>query len=153
MGVSAEDLERLREGIRGLSDRLRLATLFGSMVEGRAGPMSDVDVAVLPKEGVDRLELVADLLEAVTGALPVTEDKVDILFLDGVESLPLLYRAVVRGVPLYCEDPALYAELRDRILSQYLDFAVFLRKMELGERFRRALSRWLHEAAQAPADH
>ncbi len=153
MGPSTGDLERLRRALSRLSDRLRLATLFGSMAEGAAGPMSDVDVAVLPREGIDRLELVSDLLESVTGALGVTEDRVDILFLDSVESLPLLYRAVVRGIPLYCESRDLRANIRDRVLSQYLDFAVFLGKMELGERFRRALSRWLDEAAQAPADH
>ncbi len=115
---------------------IRAAFIFGSQIEGRAGPLSDYDFAVLPKHGYERgegkLELISDLLPALTRELGVNEDKVDIVLL--VDPLPeeLWYRATVRGIPLYVESDELLTDLRLKGL-RFLDFQVHVKKLRLME--------------------
>ena len=117
-----EVISKLRPRVRELSDRIRFLTVFGSLVKGRVSPLSDLDLGVYPRKGVDELLLVADLLQIVTSALKITEDRVDVVLLNRVTSLPFLFDAVVRGVPLYQDD--FYRDFRDRVASLYMDFVV-----------------------------
>lgn len=57
------EIEGLKEVFRKHRGEIRAAFLFGSRVEGRAGPLSDYDFAVLPKReymrGEGKLELIS----------------------------------------------------------------------------------------------
>ncbi len=136
-----EIVNKLKEEMKSLEGRALLITLFGSSVKGNITPLSDIDIAILPKEDVDELLLVGEVLRAITRALSITEDKVNVLLLNRVSSIILLYEAIVKGLPIYYENRSLYVEIRDKILSQYLDFEVFRRKLRLSERYLNAISR------------
>ncbi len=142
--ITTDLVDRLRGEMRKLKGRARVVMLFGSIAKGRVTPLSDVDIAVLPTEGIDELLLVADLLDIITKALRVSEDKVDVLLLSRITSMPLLYEAVVKGILLYADDMKDYVDYRDRILSLYLDYRVFQRKLDLVRGYLRAVERrWM----------
>ncbi len=142
--ITTDLVDRLRGEMRKLKGRARVVMLFGSIAKGRVTPLSDVDIAVLPAEGIDELLLVADLLNIITKALRVSEDKVDVLLLSRITSMPLLYEAVVKGILLYADDMKDYVDYRDRILSLYLDYRVFQRKLDLVRGYLRAVERrWM----------
>lgn len=111
----------------GLSRRLRaqpdvlLGLLFGSVAEGRAGPESDVDVAVWTKHPLasERRRELTQMLALATGR-PV--DLVDLR-----TAGPMILRSALGGKRLVYREPSLYAAL----LSQSLiDAADFLRYRE-----------------------
>ncbi len=142
---SLSEVETFRRLVRErLGSRVLVLTLFGSRAEGRSTAASDVDVAVLPAGGgvEERLALACDVAELASRAFGVPEDRVDIVFLDD-ESLPieLLFKAVARGVLIYCRDAELYRDLRLRVTSKYLDFRVFKEKLGLTQAYLRALRR------------
>ncbi len=96
--------------------------VFGSRARGAAGPMSDVDIAVLLTATAARLHradeykarLLADLMSALG-----TRD-VDLVLLN--EAPPLLSHRVLRdGVPLRVTDERALAEFRFFSLQTYLD--------------------------------
>ncbi|RLE99225.1 MAG: hypothetical protein DRJ57_02620 [Thermoprotei archaeon] len=128
-----------------LEGRVLLVTVFGSRAKGRWGLVSDVDVAVLPaSEEVDeRLLLACEVAELASLAFGVPDDRVDVVFLDEELPIGLLYEAVARGVLTYCADEDLYARLRLRVISEYLDFRLFREKLELEHKFVKALGRGL----------
>ncbi len=64
-GLAVEKLKKELSTLRGA----KLVSLFGSLAEGKTTPLSDVDIAVFPEEGIDELLLVADILEIVTRSL------------------------------------------------------------------------------------
>jgi len=125
-----------------LAGRVLLVSVFGSRVKGRAGPLSDVDVAVLPASRSldERLLLACDLAALASEAFGVPDDRVDIAFLDDAP-LWLLFEALARGVVVYCADRELLASLRLKAVSEYLDFEVFKRKLNLTERYLEAVKR------------
>jgi predicted nucleotidyltransferase len=125
-----------------LTGRVLLVSVFGSRVKGRAGPLSDVDVAVLPASRSldERLLLACDLAALASEAFGVPDDRVDIAFLDDAP-LWLLFEALARGVVVYCADRELLASLRLKAVSEYLDFEVFKRKLNLTERYLEAVKR------------
>ena len=64
----------------------------------------------------------------------------DIASLDDAP-LWLLFEALARGVVVYCADRELLASLRLKAVSEYLDFEVFKRKLNLTERYLEAVKR------------
>lgn len=125
-----------------LAGRVLLVSVFGSRVKGKAGPLSDVDVAVLPASRSldEKLLLACDLAALASEAFGVPDDRVDIAFLDDAP-LWLLFEALARGVVVYCADRELLASLRLKAVSEYLDFEVFKRKLNLTERYLEAVKR------------
>jgi len=125
-----------------LAGRVLLVSVFGSRVKGRAGPLSDVDVAVLPASCSldEKLLLACDLAALASEAFGVPDDRVDMAFLDDAP-LWLLFEALARGVVVYCADRELLASLRLKAVSEYLDFEVFKRKLNLTERYLEAVKR------------
>lgn len=126
------ELEKLAEVFEQFKGMIRAAFLFGSRAEGNAGPMSDYDFAVLPREGVRKLDLISELLPALVEELSVPEDKVDIVLLSDPLPEELWYRATLLGIPLYVESGDLLTQLRLRGL-RFLDFKVHVRKLKLLE--------------------
>ena len=96
--------------------------LFGSHARGQAGPLSDVDVAVLIDASVPhatypgtRLKLMGDLAEQLG------HDDVDVVVLNEAP-LALAYRVLRDGVLVYCRDRDHSVQFKARTVSQYLDF-------------------------------
>lgn len=104
--------------------------LFGSVASGTAGPDSDVDVAALffPdderwREASTYIDLYDDLAGCVRGT------RLDLLVMQRAP-LELQYRVLAQGEVLYCAAAGARADYEDRVLRDYLDFAVELRLFE-----------------------
>jgi len=111
-------------------DGVTLAYLFGSHARGQAGPLSDVDVAVLlagrPGDGrcFDmRLEIMGGLMDI----LRVNE--VDVAILNQAP-LALRYRVLRDGVLLFCCDRQAMVEFYARTVIEYLDFKPVIERHE-----------------------
>jgi len=103
--------------------RVLSALLYGSQATGKAGPLSDVDVAVwLDAELTqsERYQLQLRLMVLASEALGT--DEVQIVILN--EATPLLrHRAMRDGVRLLDTDPRARIRLETRALLEYLDTA------------------------------
>lgn len=121
----------IRYGLAALARRhpeLTAVYLFGSQASGKAGPLSDVDVAVLLDESRVaarryfklRLELMAEAAHACR------RDDVEVVLLN--EATPLLaYEAVSGGKLLYERDHSARVSFEARVVQQYLDLEPFYR--------------------------
>ncbi len=103
---------------------VRLAYLFGSQVEGCAGPMSDYDVAVLTDSGIDGQRLRADLAHALAQALGTS--RVDVVLLNRAP-IELAYAVVAHGKVLFEQHAATRVEYEAQVLSLYGDYLPVLR--------------------------
>jgi predicted nucleotidyltransferase len=92
--------------------------LFGSVAEGRDGPLSDVDVAVLLAADPDR-EIEGRLLDRLVTELRT--DRVDLVSLARAPA-PLRYRVVRGGRRLLCRDEVARERFEVRTVLRYLDF-------------------------------
>jgi predicted nucleotidyltransferase len=111
-------------------DDVVLAYLFGSQARGQAGPLSDIDVAVLLADTVaeaDAFELRLALMDEITYHLRT--NAVDVLVLNHAP-LALAYRVLRDGVLIYCRDEAKRVEFTARTVNMYLDFEPFLERHE-----------------------
>lgn len=113
--VSRGAYDRLLERLAA-DPRVRLVYGFGSAARGAAGPLSDVDVAVLLDARLDwdaERELRAGLAAAVPG--------VDVVILN--QAPPALrFEIVTSGRCLFARDPRQQAEFEIVSLSRFLDF-------------------------------
>lgn len=116
--ASNEDLERPLAEVVTAWPMLRAAWLFGSVASGSAGPLSDVDVAVLGGRGLsfdDRSRLAVELGRAAGR-------QCDVVVLE--EASPVLAMAVVdTGRRFFCRDQAAADAWEERALRRYLDTA------------------------------
>jgi len=116
-----------------------LAYLFGSQARGEAGPLSDVDVAVLlasdaPPErwGDAQLNLIGELTSLFR------RDDVDVVVLN--RATPLLAWEVVRyGHRIYVSSPAARIDFETKALRDYVETKP-LRQMQ-----QRRLAEWIEE--------
>lgn len=112
-----------------------LAYLYGSQARGDAGPLSDVDIAVLFPRGIasrERFDRVLRLMSDLASVLK--RDDVNVLDLD--EGTPLLNNNVrVSGRVIFCADERARADFMLRALQQYVDT----------EPLRREQNRYLRE--------
>jgi predicted nucleotidyltransferase len=111
-------------------DDVCLAVLYGSRARGAAGPLSDVDVAVLLEHSVDptsyfdrRLDLIGRLMQALD-----TND-VDVVILNQVP-LALQYRVARDGIVLYARHHAHLIDFVAQTVSWYLDFKPVIERHE-----------------------
>ena len=114
-------IEEVETALRGVLEQwpsVRSAWLFGSLATGTAGPLSDVDVAVLGASGLtleERARLVADLGRAVGRA-------VDLVVAE--EASPVLAMALVEtGRRFLCADVERADAFEDLALRRYLGTA------------------------------
>jgi len=139
-----DEIEVFKEYVENrLKGRVLIVTVFGSVIEGKASLLSDVDVAVFPcvMSVDDRLNLVVDVMDLASQAFRVSENKVDVLFLDEDLPIELAYNALVKGVLVFCEDVDFYREFRLKVISEYLDFQVFKQKLKLFDKYLAAVKR------------
>jgi predicted nucleotidyltransferase len=118
-----------------------LAYLYGSQVTGKAGPLSDVDIAVLFSPGVSKDERLSRVLKLMGDLAHVfRRDDVNVLDLD--EGTPLLNNNVrLKGRGIYCVDERARAEFVLRALQQFVDTEPLRREQNryLQEKIRRGL--------------
>ena len=111
-------------------DEVCLAALYGSQARGQAGPLSDIDVAVLLEQPCDparyfdlRLELIGRLMSALH------TNEVDVLILNQAP-LALQYRVVRDGVVLYARHHEHLIAFVSQTVSRYLDFKPIIERHE-----------------------
>ena len=102
--------------------RIAAAYLFGSTASGQAGPLSDIDLAVLLTGGdfgasADiRLDLYADCCRALK------RNDIDIVVLNKAKNLFLLDDVVHNGVLLFYSDTALREEFEVMVRHDFIEF-------------------------------
>jgi predicted nucleotidyltransferase len=106
------------------------AYLFGSVAYGKAGPMSDVDIAVLLKEGAPTgRELIHEedyLSYRIADALRVKE--ADVIELNS-QGLIFVHNVLKTGKLIYDADPHFRVKFVAKVISDYCDFEPTLRFM------------------------
>jgi hypothetical protein len=103
-------------------DDVEAAWVFGSVAQGTAGPMSDVDVAVLPARSLerdDRWALRLDLMGRLQQALGLNEVDVAVV---GELGVTIAHRALVNGLRVFGEHSRGAAESEIAALRDYVDF-------------------------------
>lgn len=124
--------ERLRRALEAREDVV-VAYLFGSVARGKAGPLSDVDVAVLLAEDRDPFTAFLEVAEEV--ARVVGPERADVVFLNEAP-VALAYRVLRDGRVLLCRDEGARVEHWVRTVIRYLDMQPFFRTLEEGVRHR-----------------
>jgi len=98
-----------------------LAYLYGSQARGQAGPLSDVDIAVLFGPNVPENERFNCLLH-ITGELGSVFHRNDVYVVDLAEAPPLLrHRVYYDGQLLHCTDDAIRVHFATQALRDYVD--------------------------------
>ena len=124
LGLAARLRRRLED-----EPEVSVAYLYGSQARGTAGPLSDVDVAVLLKPGTDANEVRLDLIAAV--AEVVGSVRADVVVLD--EAPPALGWQVLRdGRVLFSRDERARVDHWVRTVDRYLDMAPARRVLAAG---------------------
>jgi predicted nucleotidyltransferase len=122
------DMEALGRSLASRNDVLA-AWLFGSHARGDAGPLSDIDVAVLLDEAAcpDLFRARLTIIGELTGTLGT--DDVDVVVLNETP-LALNYRVLRDGVLVYRRDQQFVIDFTWRTVTAYLDFKPFLDRYE-----------------------
>ena len=101
---------------------IRAVYLFGSAAEVRAGPTSDLDLAIVasPELREKKLDILAHLVRKGF-------DSVDLVFLEEEQDLVLAYEAVRLNCLVYAGPGFDRGATYSRIVRKYLDLEHFLR--------------------------
>lgn len=98
---------------------VQLAYLFGSVVSNAAGPLSDVDIAILPKPSTRNwLEVYSDFYSVLVHVLG--GDNVEVVLL-AQAPLSIRFAVVKEGLLIWSTDPEIPAEFADATIGAYLD--------------------------------
>jgi predicted nucleotidyltransferase len=100
---------------------IEIAYLFGSRARGDAGPLSDVDIAVLAPEDMpdeDQVSLQLRLMTRLMRAL--RRDDIEVIILNRAPIL-LQHRVIRVGKVLFCRDELLRSRYEARVLVRYFD--------------------------------
>ena len=112
------------ESILSNTSSVRLAYLFGSQVDGRTGPISDIDLGILFEDGGDTLNARSKLAYELGKELGF--QRIDIVSLREA-SIELAYGIISQGICVYQHDNALRVEFEAQVLSRYGDYLPVLR--------------------------
>jgi len=97
------------------------AYLFGSATEGES-VINDLDILVLLRPDVDEYRAYFDLGGSLAKTLGISEDRVDLLFLNLDEANPvILYNAINRGVLLKNSDSNILGDRIDALSRYFLE--------------------------------
>jgi predicted nucleotidyltransferase len=108
--------ETLREGLRPLwgSGEFLLVVLFGSWATGRGGPHSDLDLAFLPRNGMDETALTSEVIRLTHW------NDVDVVNLHHADPL-MAMQIAESGIILFEVDPSIFPEFRSLAFRRYVD--------------------------------
>jgi len=137
-----DDLRRARLAVALDLPGLVAASLVGSQATGRAGPLSDIDVAVWVDPALcapARHELELALAAAAAAALGT--DEIDLLVLNAASPL-VQHRAMRDRVQLVQRDPVARVRLEARAILDYLDTQPLRDELARGLRNRLAEDRF-----------
>lgn len=109
---------------------IKLVYLFGSLVSGKTGPLSDIDLAFYIDERDKKklFELKFKLADEISRALGT--DKVDIVILNLTDSPELKYNVIKEGELIFQQDPFKIL-VEPRIFNDYFDFHAILSRHNL----------------------
>lgn len=122
-GGALESIETLLPALHKALARyeVTLAYLYGSQARGNAGPLSDVDLAVLFRSDLASPERFQQLL-AVTGEAMDIFQREDVFVADLADATPLLrFQVYQEGRLLYCRDDAIRVKFMMEALRDYED--------------------------------
>lgn len=123
--ISQQQKEKLKRIFE--KNRAVLAYLFGSVVRNQAGPLSDIDIAVLFSDRIKKNRYFDERLKLAgqVDAVFKTTDKAEVVCLN--EAPPLLkHRAVFGGILLFARNEKLAREFELATLREYEDFRYHL---------------------------
>ncbi|HEY4688837.1 MAG TPA: nucleotidyltransferase domain-containing protein [Anaerolineae bacterium] len=123
LGGPLGSIEHRRSALREACAKydIALAYLYGSQARGSAGPLSDIDVAILFRPEVSRPDR-GDRLFHLTGELMSIFRRSDVFVADLDTASPLLRHRVYRdGQLLYCSDDRLRVKFAIEALRDYED--------------------------------
>jgi hypothetical protein len=106
-------------------DAVRVAYVFGSQVTGRAGPRSDLDVAVLWDRSFDdmrRERARRDVLDALADRLGALGERADIVDIDRCASA-VAFKAIAEGRRVLARDDGERVQLEAHVMRRYDDDA------------------------------
>lgn len=107
-----------------------VAYLFGSHARGQAGPLSDVDVAVLLDREAREDQYFAARLTLMAGLEAIVDGgRLDVVILNEAP-LALAYRILRDGILVACRDEDARITFTARTVSMYLDFSPVIERHE-----------------------
>lgn len=108
---------------------VELAYLFGSVAEGKEGPLSDIDIGVYLSSGLTKAQRDKKRLELVANLSILTKnDRVDLLVLN--DTPPVLSFEIIRpNVLIFERDSSIKVDVEQRIMSMYLDWKYYEDRM------------------------
>lgn len=118
-----------------------LAYLYGSQARGDAGPLSDVDIAVLFAREMDKNEQFKHILE-LHGDLQTVFQRDDVYVMDLSEGTPVLNNNIRKqGRVLYCSDERARVEFVTHAFHRFVDTEPFRREQNkyLLEKIKRGM--------------
>lgn len=127
--MKEKELKNLQE-IFQKEPRVKLAYLFGSQAKETTGPLSDYDFAVYidSKNPKEIFEIQSRLLDQLSMYLKT--DEIDLVILNQTQSPELKYAIILEGILLHEVKPYIM-EIEPRILNEYFDFQMVLKKANL----------------------
>lgn len=123
--------DHIADALSALAEDLCCAYLFGSRARGRAGPASDIDLAILlaadPPPTLEGLHLdLADRLSAELGC------RVDLVVLNRAP-VDLIHRILRDGMLVFERDRAARVRFEVRVRNEYFDLLPHLRRYRRAE--------------------
>lgn len=97
-----------------------VAYIFGSEAKGKAGVLSDMDIAVLVDKGIDKSMRFDMILRLSNELSAILNRRVDIVMLNDSPA-QLSYEVIKHGRLIFCRDKSAKVDLEFKILSKYLD--------------------------------
>jgi len=126
--ITQEQRDKLREYFS--SQPVEVVYLFGSQTNGKANKLSDVDLAVLFKEGLSQSERFDLRLEYINKAGEILKmpDKTEVIDLKAVKPM-LVYNAIFPKQEIFVRSKKKMIELEMRAVRQYLDMKYYLARI------------------------
>lgn len=124
--INEEKMKKLREYFS--TQPVDVVYLFGSQATGKATKLSDYDIGVLFKTGIDqskRFDLRLEMISRVCGILGVERaDVVDLI----QAPISLQYSAISPRKEIFTADNSKRALFEAETLSKYFDYAYFIKQ-------------------------
>lgn len=110
--------------------KVGLVYLFGSRVTGDIGPLSDYDFAIYldERDSKKRFDIRLELMGKISRALGT--DAIDLCVINDLDTPELKYGIIKDGKIIFEKEPFRIL-IEPRILTEYFDFMLMLRKYNL----------------------